>query len=129
METGFLTEQDVFYSGTLQNYQIKNINVFTSTSKIFTWKSIGYAEKKIENITTSNSNFAPALINYYQLPDIKFDENCLINNNIIDFGMINIYISNTRDWWSKDLDTDFTFGNCLFGSVKLTKNADQCKYK
>ena len=63
METGFLTEQDVFYSGTLQNYQIKNVTV-TSTSKIFTWKSIGYAEKNIENITTSNSNFAPSLINY-----------------------------------------------------------------
>ena len=30
---------------------------------------------------------------------------------------------------SKDLDTDFTLGNCLFGVVKLTKNADPDKYK
>ena len=30
---------------------------------------------------------------------------------------------------AKDLDTDFTLGSCLFGSVKLTKNADLDKYK
>ena len=27
------------------------------------------------------------------------------------------------------MNTDFTLGNCLFGSVKLTKNADLDKYK
>ena len=27
------------------------------------------------------------------------------------------------------MDIDFTLGNCLFGSVKLTKNADPYKYK
>ena len=30
--------------------------------------------------------------------------------------------------WPRDLNTDFTLGNCLFGSVKLTKNADSNKY-
>ena len=30
--------------------------------------------------------------------------------------------------WSKDLNTDFTLDNCLFGAVKLTKNADPDKY-
>ena len=29
----------------------------------------------------------------------------------------------------KRFKTDFTLGNCLFGSVKLTKNADLDKYK
>ena len=29
----------------------------------------------------------------------------------------------------RDLNTDFTLNNCLFGSVKLTKNADPEKYK
>ena len=29
----------------------------------------------------------------------------------------------------KNLNTDFTLGNCLFGSVKLTKNADPDKFK
>ena len=32
--------------------------------------------------------------------------------------------------WPRDLNTDFTLGSCLFGSGKLTKNADlyKCKY-
>ena len=30
---------------------------------------------------------------------------------------------------SQDINTDFTFKNCLFGSVTLTKNADPDKYK
>ena len=29
----------------------------------------------------------------------------------------------------RNLNTDFTLSNCLFGSVKLTKNADLDKYK
>ena len=43
--------------------------------------------------------------------------------------VINSYISYTLDKWSKDLDTDFTLSNCLFGAVKLTKNADPEKYE
>ena len=44
--------------------------------------------------------------------------------------IINLYISYKLDRWSRDLNTDFTLSNCLFGSVKLTKNADpdKCKY-
>ena len=33
------------------------------------------------------------------------------------------------DTWSKNLKTYFTLANCLFGAVKLTKNADSDKYK
>ena len=35
----------------------------------------------------------------------------------------------TLDRWLRDLDPDFTLGNCLFGSVKLIKNANPDKYK
>ena len=44
--------------------------------------------------------------------------------------LINIYISYILNQWPRDLNTDFTLGNCLFGSVKLTKNSDlgKCKY-
>ena len=31
--------------------------------------------------------------------------------------------------WLRNLSTDFTLNDCLFGSVKLTKNADPDKYK
>ena len=32
------------------------------------------------------------------------------------------------DWWSQDLKTKFNLKDCLFGAVKLTKNADPNKY-
>ena len=40
-----------------------------------------------------------------------------------------IYVTYTLDRWSIDLDTDFTLGICLFGSIKLTKNVYRDKYK
>ena len=42
---------------------------------------------------------------------------------------MNLYISYKLDPQLRNLNTDFTSGNCLFGSVKLTKNADLDKYK
>ena len=44
-------------------------------------------------------------------------------------GTINLYICYTLDRWSRHLNTDFTLRNCLFISVKLTKNVDLDKYK
>ena len=41
----------------------------------------------------------------------------------------NLYICYELDWWSRDIDTDFTLGNCLFESVKVTKNADPDEHK
>ena len=43
--------------------------------------------------------------------------------------VINLYISSLLTPWFRNLDTNFTLSNCLFGSVKLTKNADPDKYK
>ena len=41
--------------------------------------------------------------------------------------VISFYISYLLTPWLRNLDTDFTLSNCLFGSVKLTKNADPDK--
>ena len=43
--------------------------------------------------------------------------------------VLNLYISYTLRLQLRNLSTDFTLGNCLFGFVKLTKNADLDKYK
>ena len=43
-------------------------------------------------------------------------------------NVINLYISYILGLQFKNLNTDFTLVNCLFGSVKLTKNADKYKY-
>ena len=70
-------------------------------------------EESIENITTSNSNFAPTLVNSYTLLYVKFNGHR--TNQIADSEKViyfYIYIS------SIDLNTGFT----------LTKDSDSEKY-
>ena len=75
------------------------------------------SEENIENVTKSDSNFAPTFLDHPVLPDINFDKHCLINNNIsISKNVINADFPG------------FTLGSCLFRS-KVTKDADLDKYK
>ena len=83
------------------------------------------AEASMENITKSSSLFAAIFVNHYILPDVNFSGNCLIDNNIKNKYINVSYILNQQ---TRDLITDFTLGNCLFGSINLTKNADRDKY-
>ena len=53
---------------------------------------------------------------------MTFNEHCLIKSNIsIPKKAINLNISYMLNPWLRNLNTDFTLNNCLFGSVKLTK--------
>ena len=93
------------------------------------WKSNGISEKKFENITKSGSNFAPSFVDHHILPEINFNGHSLIKNNIsIPKKVTNIYTSYTLTPCLRNLNPDFTLNNCLFGSVKLTKNVDLDKY-
>ena len=108
----------------------KYIKYLSGTTLIESCKSNRMSEENIENITKSNSNFAPTFVDHYLLPDINFNGHCLLKNNIsIPKKVINLYISYTLGPQLSNLNTDFTLGNCLFGSVKLTKNTDLDKYK
>ena len=72
----------------------------------------------------SDSNFVPDFVDNNSLPDISFNGRCLIKNNTsISEKVINLYISYTLGpkLWNSI--------NCLFGYVRLTKNADLNKYK
>ena len=83
------------------------------------------SEESIENITKSDSNFAPNFVDHHSLPDINLNGYCLIKNNIsIPKKVMNLYISYTLGPQVRNSNTDFTLSNCLFGSVKLAKNAD-----
>ena len=53
-------------------------------------------QENIENITNSESNFAPTFANHYVLPHINFDGHCLINNIYIPKKVINIYFLHTN---------------------------------
>ena len=61
---------------------------------------------------------------------MNFNGQCLMENNIsIPRKVLNLYISYTLGPQLGNLNTDFALGNCLYGSVKLTKTADLHKYK
>ena len=52
------------------------------------------SEENIENITKSDSSFAPAFVDHHLLPSINFNGHFLIKNNIfIPKKVINLYIS------------------------------------
>ena len=64
-----------FSSGIFQSYLLfipanKYIKYFPGTTRIESWKSNGMSEESIENITKSDSNFAPTFVDHYVLPDI-----------------------------------------------------------
>ena len=108
----------------------KYIKYFTDTTRIEWWKSNGMPEESIENITKSDSNFAATFVDHHFLPEMNFNGHCLIKNNIsIPKKVTNLYISYILGPQLRNLNTDFTLDNCLFGSAKLTKNADLYKYK
>ena len=51
------------------------------------------------------------------------------DNNDPSLSAVNLCICYALDQWSRGLGTNFTLGNCLFGFVKPTKNANPDKYK
>ena len=86
-------------------------------------------EESIENITKSDSLFAPIFVKHCLLPDVNFNGHCLINNISIHKKALNLYISYILNPWLRNLKTDLTLNNYLFGSAELTENADPGKYK
>ena len=102
---------------------IKYIKYFHATTRIHPWTPNGISEENIEDGTKSDSNFAPTFLDHHLLPDINFNGHCLIKNDVSIPQKSNksIYFLGAQ---LRNLNTDFSFGNCLFGSVKLTKNSD-----
>ena len=91
-----------FSSRIFQNYLVfiptkKYIKYFSETTRIDSCKSNGILEEYIENITKSDSNFAPTFVGHHLLRDVNFDGHCLINNISIPKKVINLYISYTRN--------------------------------
>ena len=76
-----------FSSVIFQNYLVsisakKCVKYFHATARIYSWKSNGMSEENIENITKSDSKFAPTFDDHHVLPDKKFYRHCLIKDSI-----------------------------------------------
>ena len=122
-----LNGEKYFSLGIFQSYLVfisikKYIKYFSGTTRIKLWKSNRMPEESI--------NFAPIFVDHYLVPDMNFNGRCLITNNFsIAKKVINLYISYTLGLQLRNLNTYFTLGNCLFGSIKLTQNPDLDKHK
>ena len=96
---------------------------------ISAWKSIGLPEKGIETPATSNDSFSP-VINYINADlRVKIDENFLKEHKVIFNHKIVVntniaYEINLRPFQSADI----TLRSSLFGTVKVTMNAEFDKY-
>ena len=90
------------------------------------------SEESIEKITKSDSNFAPTFTYHHFLVDMNFNEHCLIKKkNSVPRKVINLYISYTLGPQLRNLDSDFTLSNCLFGYnnswiVWINRNSLDC---
>ena len=81
---------------------------------------------------TANKSVTPKLIWNNSRIRLKFEGSCLKQEDKTPFppnNVVNLFIVYELDTGSRDLNTDFALKDCLFGSVKLTKNADPDKYK
>ena len=72
-----------FSLGIFYNYLVfipakKYIKYFTGTTPIESWKSNGMSEESIQNITKSNSSFAPTFVENHSLLDINCNGRCLV---------------------------------------------------
>ena len=76
-----LNGEKYFSAGIFQNYLVfipakKHMKYFSGTTRIESWKSNGMSEGNIENITKSESNFAPTFVDHQVLLDINFNGHC-----------------------------------------------------
>ena len=81
--------------------------------------------------TTSDSSLAPELDYIGKKIKVKFTGSCLKQHKITfnHITILNIYIVYEISVSNRGYDDYPTLKNCLFGAVKLTKNADIHKYK
>ena len=96
-----------------------------STERISSWKFKGLFDEIIKPPATSNNSLAPALSYIGNRTRVKFDGGCLKQGNItfIHGTIVNIYI--VYEIGFSDSNNNYsTLKNSLFGTIKLTKNAD-----
>ena len=114
----------------IQRY-FKRIAGVGNGNYIYYWKSKGLSDERINSIKTSDYGITPYL-SYYDTNKIrvKFHWVCLKQDraSVLHERMVNVYIVYEI---SKNINiSDYpTLENCLFGAVKLTKNADIDKYE
>ena len=136
-ELSYLPGKSYFDEDGTQNYYIfqpisKYLKVayVNDVNYILSWKSRGLNDIKIESIKANNYLLNPRM-DIYDTSRIRIKFNGSFLNRfppaILHGDIVNFYI--VCEIASEDSSINYpTLQNCLFGSVKLTKNADIDKY-
>ena len=94
------------------------------------WESKGSSIEKFKLPYTANKSLSAKLLRNKSRLRLRFEGSCLKQEDTTPFtqnNVVNLFIVYELDISSQDLNTDFTLKDCLFGAVKLTKNADPDK--
>ena len=112
----------------------KTITTFSGLKDtISEWESKRLSNEKFMCAYIANVNVCPKLVWMKNSRiRLKFKGSCQKQEDKAIFthqNVVNLFIVYELDTWLRDLNTDFTLKDYLFGSVKLTKNADPDKHK
>ena len=97
---------------------------------ILSWSSEGLSNESIKPPSASNNFLTPSLNYSGTKLRVKFNGSCLKQDKVTytHGKIVNIYIVHEINKKDNTVISDPTLGNCLFGAVTLTKNADIDKY-
>ena len=89
------------------------------------------SNEKIKPPHAANKSFSPKLVwmNNSKIR-LRFTGTCLkqYKATFTPNNAVNLYIVYELDRWSQDLNVKCTLKDCLFGNVRITKNADPNRY-
>ena len=112
---------------------LKYFNFYNNSfyKPVISWNSKGVSKEMIKAPRSSNNILSPTTKNTleHQKIKLKFNGSCLVQDQITytPQTIVNIYI--VYEITKKNSISDYpTLENCLFGSVKLTKNPEIDKY-
>ena len=91
------------------------------------WESKGLSNEKFKPPYTAKKNLSSKLLWNKSKLRLRFEGSCFKQEDTASFtpnNILNLFIVSELDRWSRDLNTDLSLKDCLFGAVKLTKNAD-----
>ena len=85
---------------------------------IIVWTSKGLPNEIIKP-TTANYSLSPKPRWHNSKMSVKFQGSCLKQDKVIFIPctVVNLLIVYELNWWSQDLNTDFTLKDYLFGAV------------
>ena len=95
-------------------------------------KSKGLSAQTLTTLTTTDNSVSPS-IKWYRNSNfcLVFKESCLKQKSrtyILPYRTSFFFAVLELDTWSRNLNSDFTLKECLFGGIRLAKNADPDKY-